>query len=419
MDHYPGFHERIGGAEQAAARIIELCAAHYRNIIVTQKSARVLPLHFKTVASIRNILPEWLKSIVESIVYAGLFNDPRTYNSIEKIIREESPDIVHFHNFKLMGNKILKLPGKYGCTSIVSVYDYWYFCPLIFLYKTSGENCKEQQGIACRHCRLKPGVPFTWCTVLLSLLRKRSCARYLKYADIFHVLSESSTRILTRYGIESKRVRVIRQIYNLVPDSSAPGRTSKNGKTILYAGWLAPHKGLLTVLKAFRLFLDTKASKDFSLIVLAIPAGIAGYENEVKLYLEDSVLKSQVRLFGRIDKDAFVQHMVNADIVVVAELWENMSPVLLTEAMAYGKTIVAGATGGIPEFITHEKNGMLAKSDDPASYAEMFARCAADNDFSRSLAAHARSSYERFFTSAALAPGYFQMYEEALVKSNT
>jgi glycosyltransferase involved in cell wall biosynthesis len=87
--------------------------------------------------------------------------------------------------------------------------------------------------------------------------------------------------------------------------------------------------------------------------------------------------------------------------------------------MAYSKTIVAGATGGIPEFITHEKNGMLAKSDDPASYAEMFARCAADNDFALSLAAHARSSYERLFTSAALAPGYFHMYEEALGKSNT
>jgi glycosyltransferase involved in cell wall biosynthesis len=418
VDHYPGFHERIGGAEQAAARIIEFCSSQYRTIVATQKSTGVLPHHFKTVDSIRNKMPRGLKLFIESIVLAGLFNDPRTYESIEKIIREESPDIVHFHNFKLMGNKILKLPKKYGCKSIVSVYDYWYFCPLIFLYKTSGENCTEQQGIACRHCRLRPGVPFTWLTVLLSLLRKRICSRYLRYADIFHVLSESSARILIRYGIKPNKVKVLRQIYNVIPESSAPGSAPDNGKTILYAGWLAPHKGLLTVLKAFRLFLDTEASKNFSLIVLAIPAGIVRYENEVNKYLEDNALKATVRFLGRIDKKAFARYMINADIVVVAELWENMSPVLLTEAMAYGKTIVAGAAGGIPEFITHEKSGMLAKCDDPASYAAMFVRCAADNDLARSLAAHARSSYERLFTSDALAAGYIQMYDETLGKSN-
>jgi glycosyltransferase involved in cell wall biosynthesis len=412
VDYYPGFHERTGGAEQAAARIIEFCSSHFRNIIVTQTSAGVLPRHFRTVNSIRSKLPRRLRPLVESIVFAGLFNDPRTYDSIERIISEESPDIVHFHNFKLMGSKILKIPGKYGCKVIVSIYDYGYFCPLTFLFKTSGENCKERQGIACRACRLKPGIPFTWLTVLLSLLRKRICTRYLTYADIFHVLSENSARILIRQGIPSKKVRVIRQMYNLAPESSVPVRTSDNGKTILYAGWLAPHKGLLTVLKAFRLFLDAEASKGFTLIVLAIPAGMARYGNQVNTYLEDNTLRSRVRFLGRMDKNAFVRYMIEATIVVVAELWENMSPVLLTEAMAYGKAIVAGAMGGIPEFITHEKNGMLAKCDDPASYAAMFTRCAADNNLARSLGVRARSSYERLFTSASLAAGYLQMYEE-------
>ena len=61
VDHFPGFHERIGGAEQAAARIIEFSSSHYRHIIITQKSTEVLPPHFKTVDSIRNRLPRQLR----------------------------------------------------------------------------------------------------------------------------------------------------------------------------------------------------------------------------------------------------------------------------------------------------------------------------------------------------------------------
>ena len=51
-----------------------------------------------------------------------------------------------------------------------------------------------------------------------------------------------------------------------------------------------------------------------------------------------------------------------SDIVIVPSLYDNLPGVVL-EAMSSGKIVIASNVGGIPEEITHEKNGFLFENE--------------------------------------------------------
>lgn len=416
VDHYPGLHSLIGGAEKAAQRIIRITEGEYRSLVVTQKSDQALPAGFFTVDSIRHRVPSRLRAFLTRVCYAGLYNDPLSCRDLRRILRRERPDIVHFHNCKLMGNRVFALPGRLDIPSALSIYDYWYFCPLTNLHTTAGQSCGQVQGIACRRCRLPAPIKSGLVSAAVGLSRRCISGRFLRCLDRFHVLSENSAAVLERQGIARERICVVRQSFEPKTDGSpAPGAPKRN--VLLYAGWLAPYKGLLVVLEAFERFRHMPESADVVLVALVMPVD-REYEAAVHAYLGAQEFGDSVRLLANVPREEFLRHLAEATAVVIAEQWENMSPVLLTEAMAYGKTIVAGAIGGIPEFLTHEETGLLATYNDPASYAEMFRRAVSDPQRAQAMGRQARRRFEQLFTVTALRPQYLAFYD-ALQKTRS
>ncbi|MBN1844207.1 MAG: glycosyltransferase family 4 protein [Sedimentisphaerales bacterium] len=65
---------------------------------------------------------------------------------------------------------------------------------------------------------------------------------------------------------------------------------------------------------------------------------------------------------GRVAHDQIGDFYAAADIFVNASLNEGL-PLTLIEAMAAGLPIVAAPVGGIPELITHRRNGLLLRPD--------------------------------------------------------
>jgi glycosyltransferase involved in cell wall biosynthesis len=54
-------------------------------------------------------------------------------------------------------------------------------------------------------------------------------------------------------------------------------------------------------------------------------------------------------------------------------------PVALMEAMSAGLPVVASRTGGIPELVHHERNGLLVPPADPDALADALERLAKDS----------------------------------------
>ncbi len=72
-------------------------------------------------------------------------------------------------------------------------------------------------------------------------------------------------------------------------------------------------------------------------------------------------LQDRVYLIGELPRDGLDCYYRHADLVVMTSRSEGI-PVVLMEAMAHGKLVLAPAITGIPELVQHQQTGLLYKS---------------------------------------------------------
>jgi glycosyltransferase involved in cell wall biosynthesis len=73
-------------------------------------------------------------------------------------------------------------------------------------------------------------------------------------------------------------------------------------------------------------------------------------------------------------------------------------PVVLMEAMAAGRAVIAGDLPAIRELIDHDRSGLLVAPNDPAALAQAIQRLVADAALRRTFAERARSRIEAEFS---------------------
>jgi glycosyltransferase involved in cell wall biosynthesis len=134
-------------------------------------------------------------------------------------------------------------------------------------------------------------------------------------------------------------------------------------------GWLLPIKGPMILLKAMGHVWQSNA--DVELVFVGKGAMEADLKNEVsRMGVSD-----RVKFLGwRADIHEILPLF---DIFVLPSLNEGMGRVLV-EAMAAARPIVASRTGGIPDLIKHQQNGLLVLPGDDISLAEAIITLLAD-----------------------------------------
>ncbi|MBU2818033.1 glycosyltransferase family 4 protein, partial [Acidithiobacillus ferrooxidans] len=66
------------------------------------------------------------------------------------------------------------------------------------------------------------------------------------------------------------------------------------------------------------------------------------------------------------------------DIVVVPSLWQEPLGLVVAEALAFGKPVIASKRGGIPEMIKDGENGLLFEPNRPEDLQESLHRLGSD-----------------------------------------
>src|SRR5258708_38613706 len=79
--------------------------------------------------------------------------------------------------------------------------------------------------------------------------------------------------------------------------------------------------------------------------------------------------QSEVHFHGRFGRDELAAVYSRFDVLVVPSLWYENNPLVIQEAFAAGRPVVASRLGGMAEFVTHGLNGLLFEPGDPASLA--------------------------------------------------
>lgn len=175
------------------------------------------------------------------------------------------------------------------------------------------------------------------------------------------VPSEYLKSIVATWGVRQECLRVIYSaLFPLVVESNREGLREQlafNGFVIASVGRLVPWKGFSTLINV------VKVLKDQGVPVTLVIAGDGPSEGVLKQQIATLGLENEVRLLGRLSKDALGAVVKAADVFVLNTSYEGLSHQLL-EVMDLGTPIVTTRVGGNPELITDNMTGLLIDYND-------------------------------------------------------
>ncbi len=251
-----------------------------------------------------------------------------------------------------------------------------------------------------------------------SAFRERVLGLTDRMTDAVTVQSESVARQLCRRGVTSPpRVRVIPNSVNLdrfTSDGSRLGTRKDLGVSDseflwLAAGRLAKAKDYPTMLNAFAMLAEKCPQA-----VLAI-AGDGPLRGEIRALVQRLGLVERVRLLGlRRDVPRLMQA---CDALVLSSAWEGM-PVVVLEAMASRRPVVATSVASIPEMLEDGLSGLLVPPGDPEALAEAMSKVVDARPEDRQ--AMADKAYERVRTTYSedvVLDQWEELFHELLAKT--
>jgi glycosyltransferase involved in cell wall biosynthesis len=101
------------------------------------------------------------------------------------------------------------------------------------------------------------------------------------------------------------------------------------------------------------------------------------------------------------------------DAFAMPSIWEGFGIVLL-EAMAAARPIVASAVATIPEVVLDAETGLLVPPGDPLVLAEALARLAANPELARELGERGRQRLQQLFSIDKMVGDTELLYRELL-----
>jgi len=133
--------------------------------------------------------------------------------------------------------------------------------------------------------------------------------------------------------------------------------------------------------------------------------------------LEDLALNleigDQVKFLGWKNRADMFKLLKDCEIFVLPSRSESFGIVII-EAMACGKPVIAASVGGIPEIIEHGKNGILVKPDSPAELAQAISNLLRDSSLIQQITSEALMDVKKRFTHKHTGSLYEFLYREIL-----
>jgi glycosyltransferase involved in cell wall biosynthesis len=192
-------------------------------------------------------------------------------------------------------------------------------------------------------------------------------------------LSPYMERCAVRGGADPRAVQVIPNGIALEdigldgpkPASTEPATQSTGLSAIrlLYAGRLAPEKGVEYLLQACRLIADRGLGFQLRLV------GTGPLAESYRRLAQTLRLQAQVEFVGAVPRQRLGSLYREADIVCVPSISDPL-PTVVLEAMAAGCPIVATSVGGIPFMIEDGVTGAIVSPGNAAAMADKIAELA-------------------------------------------
>jgi glycosyltransferase involved in cell wall biosynthesis len=173
---------------------------------------------------------------------------------------------------------------------------------------------------------------------------------------------------------------------------------------ILTAGHLIYRKGIDTLISAVR------ATKDSGMTLHLVIAGDGPEREKLMRQSRQLGVSAQIRFLGNQSQAQLLSLMKSCLFFVLASRAEGM-PLVIAEAMACGKAIVASEVDGVPEIVQHGATGILVPAEDPHSLSLALIRMYSDHIYRDTLAMRGKEWAFREYNWEAIAGRYLRVIE--------
>ena len=244
------------------------------------------------------------------------------------------------------------------------------------------------------------GIPLSRARCITDPIGSKSRAFVFKHgcSQIVADASVIKRQLVEEHGVDPAKIEVIGSAVDLEKFKPPRDRTKfrrdigvANDTTLIgNVGMIRPDKGQLVLVEAARLILEARPDARF--VIVGQGTGILKRGINVRNAIDRAGLADKIIMAGyRWDTpDVYAA----CDMVVIASLRTEASPIVLREAFASGRPVIATKVGDIPEIVEHRQNGLLIEPGDTQALAAAIVEFIGDPK----LAAHCAANGLRYAT---------------------
>lgn len=323
------------------------------------------------------------------------------YQDLRSLIRQEKPQIAHFHNtFPLISPAAYYAAKDEGVAVVQTLHNYRLLCPNALFFR---------QGRVCEDCLGKPlplpgivhgcyresrsaSAMVAATTSLHSLI-----GTWSKAVDVFITYSRFAMNKFIQGGLPAEKLVFKTNFLHPAPDAGAG-----KGGYALFVGRLSVEKGLGIMLDAWR-----QLNSPIPLKIL----GDGPMSGLVKQAMQDM---PEIEWLGRKSLEEVYEVVGNAAFLVFPSEWYETFGRVAIEAFAKGTPVVASNIGAIAELIEHERTGLLFRPSDSQDLAAKIEWLLAHPQHLSQMRQEARAEFEAKYTAADNVTRLIDIYQTAL-----
>ena len=181
---------------------------------------------------------------------------------------------------------------------------------------------------------------------------------------------------------------------------------------ILFVGHIERRKRLLDLVKAINI-----VRKQIPEIELHIVGNTdeRDYLDIIKQYIKVNKLEESIYFLGRITEEQLYKEYGKCCLLVLPSA-EESAGMVMQQAMAVGKAVVATRVGGIPYFVNDSTTGFLIDCGDVEGLAEKIKLLLSNNDMRSKFGENAKQEALERFKAEIIARKTYEVYQEVLKK---
>lgn len=179
---------------------------------------------------------------------------------------------------------------------------------------------------------------------------------------------------------------------------------------LLFAGMIRPRKGLLFLVEGMRLLRDRGVPFRLRLVGKVFEPS---YYGRLLAAIEAHSLHDRVEFLGVVDDRVLKEEFEKAWAVVLPSS-EETAPMVIQQAMAAGKPVVATRVGGVPWMVQQGQTGWLVDYGDVRGLADCLHRVLTEREESAKMGRRAQELARAMFSNTRVVEATLQVYREAL-----